>query len=157
MAKTQSQDATRASLSALLDDARQELTASLQGLTAEQMEIPLPEGWSVKDVVAHVAMWEEITLPDMYRAMRGRHTVTGSWEGPFDDWNDIQFELRRDFPLAQVMEELAETRRATLEALRAAPEARLTSGFIPVTCAIYAQHDREHAAQIRDWRQKASI
>src|SRR3989304_1840784 len=127
---------TRDGLLSLLEEARRELVASFEGLSDDQMQIPLPDGWSVKDILAHVAMWEEITLPDMYRAMRGRHTVTGSWEGPFDDWNDIQFELRRDFPLAQVMEELAETRRATLEALRAAPEARLTSGFIPVTCAI---------------------
>ena len=158
MAKTQSQDATRASLSALLDDARQELTASLQGLTAEQMEIPLPEGWSVKDILAHVAMWNEVELADMRRASRGDKPALASFDSPLvDKWNEVQFAVRKAFPLGQVTRELMETRNALTEFLASLQDGQLISGYIPVACMHSARHDQRHAAQIRASRQKASI
>jgi hypothetical protein len=147
--------ATRTSISALLDDARRELLASFQGLTEEQMTVPMLEEWSVKDVLAHVAMWEEVALPDMRRAARGDKTALDAWDHSFtDQWNHMQFALRKGFPLRQVLTELAEMRLGTMEILGSVEEARLVSGFIPSTCAIHARHDREHAEQIRSWRQK---
>jgi hypothetical protein len=150
--------ATRTSISALLDDARRELMTSIQGLTEEQLEAPLPDGWSVKDILAHVAMWEEIALLDVRRAARGDKTALGAWDHSFNDqWNNIHFALRKSFPLGQVLTELSEARQGMMEVLGSVEEQRLAGGFIPDTCAIHAKHDREHAKQIRDWRQQKGV
>ena len=150
--------ATRVRLSALLTEARDDLLASFQGLTDEQMDSALREGWSVKDILAHLAMWEEIALLDMCRVARGDRAALDAWDHSFNnEWNHIQFALRKGFPLPQVITELAEVRRGTIELVGSVPEERLVGGFIPSTCAIHARHDREHAEQIREWRQKENI
>lgn len=146
----------RGGLRSLLDDARRELMASLEGLSEEQMTDELENGWSVKDVVAHVAMWDEMVLPDLIRAVRGHQSLFKAWdhESFTDQWNHIQLELRRGFPLEHVMEEFSESRQAIMSFLDSVAEERLTSGPIPASCAIQAEHDREHAAQIRAWREQ---
>jgi hypothetical protein len=141
-----------------LDGARQDLMESIQGLTDAQMQIPSPEGWSVKDILAHVVMWEETALPDMRRVGRGDEAALDAWDHSLNDqWNHIQVTLRRRFPLEQVMRELAEARQSTVDFLRTVGEDRLDSGFIPNTCAIHARHDRDHGAQIRRWRQEQGL
>ncbi len=150
--------ATRATLVALLDEARRELMTSVQGLSEGQMETPGPDGWSVKDILAHVAMWEETALADMRRAVRGDTTALDAWDHSFDDqWNHMHMVLRKSFPLQQVLRELAETRRATIEILGSLQDVQMTGGFMPSTCAIHAKHDRDHAEQIRVRRQQDRI
>ena len=43
---------------------------SVQGLSDKQTEARRPDGWSVKHILAHVAMWEEVALSDMRRAVK---------------------------------------------------------------------------------------
>ena len=64
--------------------------------------------WSVKDVLAHVAFWEEIAIPDFERAARGHKLGLATFQPQkyTDRWNEISRALRRDFPLAQVLHEL---------------------------------------------------
>ena len=143
---------------ALLDDARKELMTSINGLAEDHMESLLPDGWSVKDILAHLAMWEEAALPDMRRAARGDKTALGAWDHSFDDqWNNIHFALRKSFPLRQVLTELAESRRGTMDFLESLDVERFAGGFIANTSAIHARHDREHAEQIRNWRQQQGV
>ncbi len=159
MVKTQT-SATRARICALLEDAREEILASFEGLTDEQMEMPLADGWSVKDILAHVAMWDEMELPDMRRAARGRARVLDALDDAYqlvDRWNDIQFALRKTLPLEQVLGELDEARHEIVQLLASVAEEHLTGGFIPAACAIQAKHDRDHAAQIREWRQRQEV
>jgi hypothetical protein len=149
---------TRNGLVSLLDAARGELLASYEGLNEERMHAPVEGEWTVKDILAHVAMWEETALADMYRAVRGDRPALASWDRSFlNEWNRIQLALRKQFPLPQVLHELADTRSATIEVVKSAPEERLTSGFIPATCAIHARHDGDHAAQIQEWRSKEGV
>jgi hypothetical protein len=142
----------------LLDDARRELMTSIGGLAEDQTEAPLADGWSARDILAHVAMWEETALPDMRRAARGDRTALGNWNQSFtEQWNRIHSALRKSFPLRQVLAELAESRRGTVDFLGSLDVERLASGFIADTCAIHAKHDREHAEQIRNWRQQQGV
>lgn len=158
MAKTRSQGATRTSIYTLLDDARQELMASLEGLTEEQMAAPLDGGWSVKDILAHVAMWDEMELLDMRRIARGDRPVLDSFDHPIiDEWNRVQFVLRKDFSLKQVLSELLETRQAIADFLGSVRDEQLLTGYIPMAFAHSARHDQRHAAQIRDWREREGI
>ncbi len=151
---------TCASLCALLQDARQQLLASFRGLTDDEMQTALPGSWSVKDILAHVTMWDEMELPDMRRAARGRARVLDALDDAYhlvDRWNDIQFALRKTLPLEQVLGELDEARHEIVQLLASVAEEHLTSGFMPAACAIQARHDRDHADQISDWRQTQGI
>ncbi len=148
---------TRASFRALLEDTRRELLASFEGLDAKQMETPLPNGWSVKDILAHVAMWDEADVADMHRAARGHKTRWGHWTPLVDRWNEVEFALRKEFPLEQVLAELAEARQGLVEFVDGVPEELLASGFIPSACVVQARHDRVHAAQVRNWRDSQAI
>ena len=142
-----------------LEAARKELMAVVDGLTPDQMAIPVFADWSVKDILAHIASWEEYALPDFKRVARGHMPALASFREPeVDKWNALLMSLRRNFPLDQVMYELEANRKATIAALDALPEERLAQGqFARIWATIAAVHDREHSEDIRKWRQKEGI
>lgn len=149
---------TREEAYALLDAARCELLAAIEGLTPEKMTVPMLGEWSVKDILAHVASWEEQILPDLRRIRDGHRPALASFrEQDVDQWNALIMSLRKNFPLEQVLHELDYYRRTTKEALDFLPDAAFASGFVPATCAISVHHDREHAGQIRAWRQREDM
>lgn len=146
--------ASRGELHAALEDARKELVASFQTLPSRDFMKPLPGGWSVKDTLAHVAMWDEMELLELRRVARGHRSA---FEGSFDyslidRWNEVQFALRKRFSLKQVMDDLREARRELIAFLDSIDDRHLTAPFIRTACGVQAQHDRDHAEQIRAWR-----
>ena len=149
----------REEVHSLLQAAHKELLAAIDGLTPEQMAIPVFADWSVKDILAHIVSWEEYTLLDLQRLVRGHMPALASFkQRDVDNWNAMVMSLRRDFPLAQVMHELEANRKATIVALDALPDERLVQGqFARIWASITAGHDHEHAEHIRNWRQKEGI
>ena len=142
-----------------LEKARQQLLAAVDGLKPEQMTVPMMGDWSVKDILAHVASWEEFALPDLRRAAKSHIPALASFrEAEVDDWNRMLMSLRRNFPLDQVTTELKEYREATIAALDALPDERLAQGQFPwIMAMITVRHDREHAEDITKWRQKEGL
>ena len=143
----------------LLREAHKELLAAIDGLTPEQMAIPVFADWSVKDILAHIVSWEEYTLLDLQRVARGHMPALASFkQADVDNFNALVMSLRRNFPLAQVMYELEANRKAIIAALDALPDERLVQGqFARIWASIAAVHDREHTEDIRKWRQKEGI
>jgi uncharacterized protein (TIGR03083 family) len=140
-----------------LHEARKELLAAVDGLKPDQMTVPMLGDWSVKDILAHVASWEEFALPDLRRAAKGRMPALASFrEAEVDDWNRALMSLRRNFPLDQVMGELEEYREATMAALDAVPDERFGQ-FPSIMAQITVRHDRDHAADIVKWREKEGL
>jgi len=149
----------REEVHSLLEEAHKELLAAIDGLTPEQMAIPVFADWSVKDILAHIVSWEEYTLLDLQRVTRGHMPALASFnQRDVDNWNALVMSLRRGFPLDQVMHELEANRKATIAALDALPDERLVQGqFARIWASITAGHDHEHAEHIREWRQKEGI
>jgi hypothetical protein len=149
----------REEVRSLLEEAHRELLATIDGLTPEQMAIPVFADWSVKDILAHIVSWEEYTLLDFQRVARGHVPALASFrQRDVDNFNAVVMSLRRNFPLAQVMYELEANRKATIAALDALPDERLAQGqFARIWATITAGHDHEHAEHIRKWRQKEGI
>jgi len=142
----------------MLESARDELLSAIDGLTPEQMVVSVLDDWSVKDLLAHVAVWEEQLLPDFRRVNEGHTPAFAAFRSEYiDRWNEMLMPLRRGFPLDQAIHEFHYCRSATLIALDQIPDELFTYGFVPTTCTISAQHDREHAAHIRQWREKEGI
>lgn len=141
-----------------LGEARKDLLNTLGGLPAEKMTAPVMGDWSVKDILAHVACWEEQLLPDLRRVREGMTPALASFrEAEVDRWNELLIGLRRSFPLEQVLSELGFYRQTLLEALDSLPDSAFTGSFVPATCAICVYHDRHHAADVRRWREKEGL
>ncbi len=143
-----------------LTDRRKELLASCDGLSQEGWTTgELLPGWTAKDVLAHIAAWETRVarhLPDLL-AGHGMRIVGVE----ADAFNAEQVALRRTHNPRELLGELFDSRRRTLDALATASDADLSKPHaVPwgqITIERWAlqeiyEHDVEHSAQLRAWR-----
>ena len=149
----------RDELLADLEKARNELRAGCQGLSEKQMtRLGAVGEWSVKDVLSHVASWDEAMLPDLARIARGETPALASIDlesADFDNANAAIMSQRRNLPLAQVLRELDTDRADVMAAIGWLPDSALVEGqFGRVLLQITAAHDREHASGISEWRRR---
>ena len=140
-----------------LERARSKLGASFHGLSDGQMMRTGAVGeWSVKGVLAHVASWEELALPDLARLARGDQAVLASidlYATDYDPFNAMIMSLRRNLPLSQVLRELDILHADFLAAVARLPDSALIEGqFARLLVKITAEHDEEHAGHILEWR-----
>jgi hypothetical protein len=59
-------------------------------------------GWNVKDIVAHLSSWDEVSWLDFERAARGHLPFLLAWNDDIDEWNKFLMRGRLGFPLTQV-------------------------------------------------------
>ncbi len=150
--------AARRGADTLIQDARKELLSAIDGLSPEQMSAPALDDWSAKDLLAHIASWEEHVVSDLARVQRGHVPALAAFqESDVNTWNGLLVGLRRAFPLQQVLFEFNHYRTALLDALGTLDDSAFASGYVPSTLAICAWHDREHAGHIRAWREREGI
>jgi hypothetical protein len=92
---------------ARLAESRRALHQAIGGLSKEEMTQVQVEGvWTIKDILGHIASWEETCLEPLRRYADG---------GPFEvkiiedylAWNDEQAACKRDVPLDVILDELA--------------------------------------------------
>ncbi len=145
-----------------MEKARRGLLAAIQELSEEQMtRSGVVEEWSVKDVLAHITSWEELALPDLARMARGDKAVLGSvdlYAANYDPMNAIIMSMRRDLPLDQVLRELDIFHADFVAGVTRLPDPVLAEGqFGRIFVQITAEHDEEHAGQIREWREKEGL
>ncbi len=86
-----------------------ELGAEIERRSGEELAVPgvTPDGWSVKDVMFHIAAWAADCATQLERMRRG------TWERPDEDverQNREWFELSRTMELDVVRAELAASR-----------------------------------------------
>jgi hypothetical protein len=90
---------------------RRVLMESLDGLTEAQMIVPSIDGWSVKDHLAHLTVWDEIRVLEDGRISSG---YDSAWPHMTAEQNEalnaITQAMRRALPLTQVMAELTAAR-----------------------------------------------
>ena len=121
--------------------------------------------WSVKDIIAHVAGWEREMGGALERMARGeRPTKEGVDYSDADAWNAKFSQAASDAVPSAVVSSWQETHANYVKAARAVADDRYgtkddgspntvnrlleTSGY---------GHYREHAAQIKEWRQKEGL
>jgi hypothetical protein len=125
--------------------ARAELDAIVAHLTPARLAVPGPDGgWSIKDHLAHVTAWEQITLG----RLRGvpEHTLYGVDEGSvasldIDRLNDILYRRDRQQPPEQVLAASGDSYAAIVSYVSAMPDAELQA---PTA----AEDDRPRGAKI---------
>jgi len=130
---------------------RADLLAGIAGLTEAQLAEPTIDGWSVKDHLAHLALWDDVRASEVMRISAG---YASGWRmSPEEDeaYNVLGYTLRLDWSPTQARWELDAARQRLLDALAAAT-ARGLDGSLYGAAALRTEHDAEHAGWIRRWR-----
>jgi hypothetical protein len=146
-------DAKKERLVARLAASRAVLARVLAGIDPDRVVRP---GWTAKDLIGHVLMWEEGTACALEARQRDQTYDVPGFES-FDQYNAQAREEMRDVPLAEMHDRLGTARARLLAALHAltaeqfaAPIAfpHTWTGTITRLLRIIANHEREHAREI---------
>jgi len=147
-----------------LDDEYRNLHKAFDGLDEDQLSRIWFGQWSVKDIVAHVAGWEREMTAALQRMARGeRPTAEGVDYSDSDAWNATFSAAVRSIEPRTVIASWEQAHMTYVNAANALPDDRFgeTDGK-PKTASRLLEtsgfgHYREHAAQIRDWRQREGL
>jgi uncharacterized damage-inducible protein DinB len=156
-------NARRQMLAGQMEDARERLLTSFDGLSGEQMVQPGACGdWSVRDLLAHVAAWDRANSEAFRMMVKGeRPDLLDLEDDQIEAFNAEHHAQTVDSGLEDVVNELNASRGEMLAVLREIDNAAL---FAPApgddhadlsiaSCvSVQIAHDNEHAEMIEDWR-----
>ena len=131
---------------------REELLSAIQGLSDDLMTEPSLDGWSVKDHLAHLALWDDIRASEVVRISAGHDSA---WRLSSDQdaaSNELGHAMRRALSLDQVKWELATSRQRLVDAIASATERGL-NGSLYGEAGLRSTHEAEHTGWIRRWRE----
>jgi uncharacterized damage-inducible protein DinB len=139
---------------ALLQDYRQtreELHAAIAGLSDALLLEPSLDGWSVKDHLAHLALWDDIRASEVVRISAGHDSAWRMTPEQDEVYNAMSYALRRDLTLDQVRWELATSRQRLLDAIASATPRGLDSSLYG-EAGLRSGHEAQHTGWITRWR-----
>jgi hypothetical protein len=140
------------------DETFKELRGSVDGLGEEDFGREWLGTWGVREILVHISGWHREMIPGFARIGRGEAPhPTGTYDD-FDAWNARFVEGKTGVKPREILDELDASHRDLMVAARAMPEAHLATGGAArdLFDGVGPGHYREHAAQIREWRQRAS-
>lgn len=143
----------------LLRQAEQEydgLKAAIKGLDEGQMSTVWLGSWGVREIVAHISGWHREMIPALERLYRGEAPYPDGAYDDFDSWNARFVEARKALASAEIVQALEASHRELLRAASQLPDEQFAQGqpAAGLVDGVTAGHYREHAAQIRQWRQR---
>ena len=136
-----------------LEDSRAAMRRVVEKVNPQQ---PLIDGWTIKDVLAHIIGWEEVVLKSLRAHAAGEEWTIPDFKG-IDAYNAQavrQRETLSDEAVRREWDEVREQIRETLQALpddRFGPKMKAPWGvYITVADAIgvLTEHEHEHAEEI---------
>jgi hypothetical protein len=108
------------------------LEALLMELDEEQMlDTRAQDGWSVKDILAHITFWERLALDRMYAARDGKPIqieLVGSWD--VDGLNTQTYNENKERPLDEVLADTQNIHSELMNVLEGS-EAAFIEGPLP--------------------------
>jgi hypothetical protein len=139
---------TASELMAAEDAGWDELHALMDSLTTEQAERPgyYPEGWSAKDLLAHIGTWLAEAGVVLERISVGTYRPE---EIDVESMNRQFLEAMKDVPLEIVRAQASAARTRMLQAWRALPELTPEAAFWIRKAG--ADHYREPLPRFRQW------
>jgi hypothetical protein len=136
----------------------EEMTAAWRGLPESALTQAGACGptWSAKDVMNHVAAWQEAALRIIPELLAGRRATLGA---STDRFNALQQAADRDRSLAATRRRLNASRRALLKLLEQVPDEALLdpAGRVNwwVRYTMYS-HYGEHIWELGEWRRRTN-
>ena len=132
--------------------------ASYDGLSDAQLsELGVTGDWSVKDLIAHVTIWEEEALKHLPHIMEGgrppRYSVT---YGGIDAFNERMVAERSSLPFAEVLRQQADAHQRLLDFVQTIPDEQIateTRTRRRIRLDTYS-HYPIHTQAILEWRER---
>ena len=143
--------------------ARAELMDAIDALPADYRAELVFDGWSVEDLVLHLAIWQESAALALRQMISGeRSRIEGFTGDNIDEWNQARVNEARGLGWERSLARLRRAREALEAAIRAAaetlPPERLIAGKTAAGFILgAAEHDRAHGGQILEWRRELGI
>jgi uncharacterized damage-inducible protein DinB len=144
-----------------MEESRQELFATITELSRAEMCNTQVEGeWTIRDILAHLAAWDQISLEAM-RAYLAPDGVRVPIITDHDGWNAEQTATRKSSPLEEVLKELARVRLELLAIMDGLSEQQWeqvhtlpwgAKGTPADLLSGLAWHEMEHIKAIRKWK-----
>jgi hypothetical protein len=135
------------------------LMDAVEGLSEEQMLKKWYDGWSVRDILAHIAGWHWEMAGALERIARGERPTPEGEDYNSDRWNARFAEEAKDLSPDEVIDDLHASKEAFVAAALLLPEERFEEGRaayrILMTTGI--EHYREHRPAILEWQKKEGI
>ncbi len=146
-----------------LSSARAELVEALADLTPDQMLITGVVGlWSIKDVLAHLAAWESEVVTALNQVQNKRIPALLRIDD-IDEWNEDQYRVNVRRPLDVILGDFEGVHRMLARMIQDFDERSLLDNRRyswmegePLWYLIEENvtlHEREHAAEIRAWKE----
>ena len=134
------------------------LRTAIDGLGEAQMSEVWLGTWGVREIMAHVAGWQVEMLPALERLARGEEPYVKGIYDDFDRWNARFVETRKDVPTDDLLREVDLSHREFLREVARLSDETLAAGQAArgLVDGVGANHYREHAAQIVEWRARAA-
>lgn len=141
-----------------LDTAWTAFRESYTGLSDSQLTVPgVIDNWCVKDIIAHVTIWEEEALKHVPHIIEGgrppRYSVT---YGGIDAFNARMVAQRHVLPLDDILRQQEETHQRLIDFIQTIPEehiVRETRVRRRIRLDTYS-HYPIHTKAIREWREQ---
>lgn len=149
-------DGRKEKLSSRLAQSRQDLLDTIDGLPLDELARAANDGWSVQDVLAHLASAERGHQQVIAGLLAGQDTHQPGFD--LDAFNETEVGARRGMTTEAIFDELASSRAATLALLDTiGPDDWERSGYHPggfdTTVEggfrVIAIHEKRHAREIR--------
>ena len=135
---------------------REELLSAIDRLSDELMTEPSLDSWSVKDHLAHLALWDDIRATEVVRISAG-HDSAWRMTGEQDEaYNALGHHLRLALSPDQARWELATSRQRLLDAISSAT-ARGLDASLYGEAGLLSSHEAEHAGWIKRWRRERGV
>ncbi len=130
---------------------RERLLSAISGLPDELLVERSLDGWSVKDHLAHLALWDDVRASEVERISAGHQSAWRMSPEQDEGYNALGYALRADLPLEQVRWELHRSRQRLLEAIASATPRGL-DGTLYGEAGPRSNHEAEHTGWIERWR-----
>lgn len=135
---------------------REDLLCAIYGLGDELLTEPSLDGWSVKDHLAHVALWDDVRTSEVVRISAGHESawrMTGDQDAAY---SALGRSLRQALSLDQVMWELATSHERLLDAISSATPRGL-DGSLYGEAGLRSTHEAVHVGWIKRWRRERGV
>ena len=140
------------------DETFAELRQAIDGLAEEQMLEVWLGTWSVREILIHISGWHRAMIPALEHIARGEPPFPAGAYDDFDAWNARFVVEKIGVKMADVLAELDASHAAFVQVAGTLPDEHFASdsGTRALFDGVAPGHYREHATQIREWRQSTT-
>ena len=149
-------DKERAFLIHRLDETRDTIEKILPAIDVTHEIYP---GWTMKDMLAHMTGWDDVTIDSLRAHVIGRPPSVPAILS-LDEYNNSTVSSRKDLDFDQVLNEWRLTRQVLRTIIEKMPEDKFFGPIVvpwgnkaTVTSLVdmFRDHEEEHAQDVREW------